>query len=104
MAVYDLLYMGQREDYDKVKSMIAKKFPDTKFEDNSDWLHPYRLVVNNENLDNTVWLGWVLVNGVGWASFDWQLTSMQKPEFAKALLKWLIAEKKRVKGETSNVS
>lgn len=83
--VHDLLYCGEKAIYEEVQADILNKYPEAKFEDGSDYIHPYRFSVDVE-ADKDEFLIYLLVIGCFNISFHLQLMSMENPAECRVLM------------------
>ena len=93
--MYDLLYCGEHEA--EIRVMVTKEFPNAKIKDASDYIHCGRFSVEMIVCCDD-WMLFLMRNGIHEMSFDWQMKSMDEPDYLKPLIKQVVEEQRSEKG------
>lgn len=80
--IYDLIYLSSAEDYERALGKLKETFPRAKVEDASDFIHTYRLCVEDEEIETDEYRRKILDLGMPYLSIDFQTFMMGEPKEA----------------------
>jgi len=84
--IYDLIYLGSHEAYEKAWNALQAEFPEAKLENGSDFIHRHRFSISLNTVGLNAYHLRILDLGLALRSMSFQTLMTMEPKKARSLV------------------